>query len=302
MQVTKLACIVCQESNSSSILIFCKNCNNLMGQYMENFTLFQYNKKSVQTHFLFWLLIFFSLLLCSCSAISGTARYVADSTGEFIAPRGDRADFDLDNGIRFYKQAGLYTGEIVTRVHPTVNSSHKPTALFVPLGLVQNSRDHEAVSKGVSRLVYESFLAEKTFAALEYNGYVIPYHVEDMLPVARQKGAEYLVGGVINQYFDGGATGDSRFAMQLYIYQVDSGDLMWSLHHSGVLPYKADSQFGLFTVKNRMPVNPMSTLISVVGGELARLIHYWTDPKEMRQKEMEEHDKSFSGYTDPEAF
>lgn len=285
---------------------------------MEKFTLFQYNNKGnrmdgssnagtvsiidAKTHFLFLFFVVICTLLCSCSTIKGTARYIADSTDEFVNTRGGRADFDLGSGMRIYKDANIYTGEIVTRVHPTANLERKPTALFVPLGLVQNSRDHQAVSLGVSRLVYESFLAEQTFAALEYYDYIVPYRAEDMLPVAREKGADYLIGGVINQYYDGGATGDSRFAMQLYVYQVESGDLMWSLHHSGVLPYKPDADNSFYKVKTRMPVNPMSTLISAVSGELATLIHYWTDQATMKERERKAYEESFSGYLDPDAF
>lgn len=269
---------------------------------MEKFTLFQYNNSDTRTHFLFLVFILLSGLLCSCSTISGTARYLSDSTGEYMNVRGGRTEFDLDNGLRVYKDANIYTGEIVTRVHPTANLEAKPTALFVPLGLVQNNRDHEAISRGVSRLIYESFLQEQTFAVLEYNDYVIPYRTEDMLPAAREKGAEYLIGGLINQYYDGTNTGESRFAMQLFVYQVDSGDLMWSLSHSGVLPYKPDAHNGFYKVKTRMPVNSMTTLISTVGSELATLLHYWTDEAYMKEKEKQEYKDSYSGYTDPDAF
>lgn len=285
-----------------------------MGQFMGNFTLFQYNNEGTEmaagaqtrmdagTHVLFLFFLILCVLLCSCSTIKGTARYIGDSADEFVNAPNGRADHDLALGLRFYREAGIYTGEIVTRVHPTANLEGKPTALFVPLGLVQNNRDHQAISLGVSRLVYESFLQEQTFAVLEYNDYVVPYRTEDMLPLAREKGADYLIGGVINQYFDGGAAGDSRFAMQLFVYQVESGDLMWSLHHSGVLPYKPDSDYALFKVKHRMPVNPMSTLIAAVSGELATLIHYWTDYAAMEEKERKAHEESFSGYLDPDAF
>ena len=51
-----------------------------------------------------------------------------------------------------------------------------------------------------------------------------------------------------------------------------------------------------------MPVNPMSTLIAAVSGELAELIHYWTDYKTMEERERKEYEKSFSGYMDPDAF
>lgn len=268
-----------------------------MGRFMGIFTLFQRNNKFLPACFLIL------LCLCSCSTVTGTARYASDKTKEFVSPRGGRADFDLQNGFRIYKQAGIYTGEIVTRVHPNKNLDKRPAALFVPLGLVQNSRDHYAVSQGVSRLVYESFLAESTFSALEYADYGVPYHTEQMLPYAKEKGADFLVGGLINQYYDGGAAGDSRFAMQLFVYHVETGNLIWSIHHSGVLPYKPDGEFAFFTVKNRMPVNPMSTLISAVSSEIALLLHYWTDPEAMKKREMQEELKnSYRGYTAPNAF
>ena len=270
---------------------------------MGKFVLFQGNKKYGQGSALFFALFVLCVFLGSCSTVSGTARYAADKTGEFVSPRGGRADFDLQSVFRFYKEAGVYLGEIRTRVHPNQNLKERPTALFVPFGLVQESRDHFAVSQGVSRIIYESFLAEGTFAALEYSEYGVPYHAEYMLSYAREKGADYLVGGLINQYFDGGATGDSRFSVQLYVYHAQSGQLMWSVQHSGVLPYKPDGEFAFFTVKTRMPVNPMSTLISAVGDELALLLHYWTDPKGMKEREMrEELHNSYRGYTAPNAF
>ena len=126
-----------------------------MGQIMGKFTLFQYNNKDTEMtaqaaagtqsrtdtrmHFLFLFFVLTCALLCSCSTIKGTARDLSDSMDEFVNTRGGRTDYDFGQGMRMYKEAGIYTGEIVTRVHPTANLKGKPTALFVPLGLVQNS-------------------------------------------------------------------------------------------------------------------------------------------------------------------
>lgn len=52
-------------------------------------------------------------------------------------------------------------------VHPNANLTHKPAALFVPLGLTQDLRSADAVSEGVSRLVWQSLLNEETFSTLE---------------------------------------------------------------------------------------------------------------------------------------
>lgn len=257
---------------------------------------------NISRRMVFFFFLFLCLGLNACSAIKGTASYAYDTTKEVVAPRYGRMDFDLSEGIRFYKQAGIYLGEIYTQVHPNINLEKKPTALFVPMGLVQENRDHEAISQGVSRIIWQNFLAESTFATLEYAELGIPYSLEHALPYAEQKGAEYLVGGLIQQYYDGGANGDSRFAVQLQVYHVASGSLMWSINHSGVLPYKNDGDFATFRIKNRMPVNPMSTLVSAVGSELAILLHYWTEPKLMQAKDRQKERESFKGRLFPSAF
>ncbi len=250
----------------------------------------------------FFCFLFICLGLNACSTVKGVSSYAYDSSKEIVAPRYGRMDFDISEGFRFYKQAGIYLGEIITRVHPNRNLEERPTALFVPMGLVQDNRDHEAISQGVSRLIWESFLSEGTFATLEYAELGIPYSLENALPYAEQKGAEFLVGGVIQQYYDGGAIGDSRFAMQLQVYHVATGSLIWSINHSGVLPYKNDGDFAVFKVKNRMPVNPMSTLVAAVGDEIATLLHFWTEPKIMQAKERQRLRTTLKGRINPSAF
>lgn len=52
------------------------------------------------------------------------------------------------------------------------------------------------------------------------------------LPLARGMGAELLIGGYITYYFDGGTTGDSRISLQLEVYDVKTGMMLWSMAHA----------------------------------------------------------------------
>lgn len=197
------------------------------------------------------------------------------------APSPDgRARLDLASQPQIFSNEGGYYAGIKVMVHPNNNLTHKPTALFVPLGLTQDLRSASAVSEGVSRQVWQSMLKEETFSTLELADMRPPYQADMALPLARQMGAELLVGGYITYYLDGGATGDSRISLQLEVYDVKTGMMLWSMAHAGMMPYQPPRDFIVLEVKQRMPADPMGTLIASVSGDMARLLHMWTAPEE----------------------
>ena len=83
--------------------------------------------------------------LCACApSPNGTAR------------------LDLASQPQIFSNENGYYAGITVMVHPNANLTHKPAALFVPLGLTQDLRSADAVSEGVSRLVWQSLLNEET--------------------------------------------------------------------------------------------------------------------------------------------
>lgn len=197
------------------------------------------------------------------------------------APVSDgRARLDLASQPQlFSNESGYYAG-IKVMVHPNNNLTRKPAALFVPLGLTQDLRNFRAVSEGVSRQVWQTMLEEETFSTLELADMNPPYQADLALPLARQMGAELLIGGYITYYLDGGTTGDSKISLQLEVYDVKTGMMLWSMAHAGMIPYQPPRDFIVLEVKQRMPADPMGTLISSVSGDMARLLHMWTAPEE----------------------
>lgn len=203
------------------------------------------------------------------------------STLPACAPAPDGiARLDLASQPQIFSNEDGYYAGITVMVHPNVNLTHKPTALFVPMGLTQELRSAYAVSEGVSRQVWQCMLNEGTFSTLELADMAPPYRADMALPLARQMGAELLIGGYITYYFDGGSTGDSRISLQLEVYDTKTGAMLWSMAHAGMIPYQPPRDFILLEVTQRMPADPMGTLIASVAGDMARLLHMWTDPEE----------------------
>lgn len=237
-----------------------------------------------------------TLLVLSVFVLSACA-----STKAAIFPPSGRADFDLAQGIRFYEEANVYLGQTQVNIRPNINLDTPPTALFMPFGMVQEARDHSVISQGVSRLIWQQFLAEETFSVLEFANASAPYRLEYALNLAKSKQAQFLVGGTITYFLDGGTTADSKFAMQLEIYDTNSGMMVWSINQSGVIPYKFDRDYALFRIKHRMPMDPMSYLISAVARITAVRLHEWTNPILMEERKTNS-EKGYFDYLDPPAF
>ena len=228
------------------------------------------------------------LLICvsgfgGCAAVDETAGAAA------YAVEGDKGRYylDLASVPTKYVDSKIYTGEMLVTIHPNVNLEKRPTALFVPLGLTQKMRDSGAVSQGVSRQVWQQFLREETFSTLELANMDPPYRADMAVPLARSKGADMMVGGYITYYYDGGSNGDTSISLQLEIYDTRTGDLLWSVAHAGTLPYQTKRDFLLLEVESRMPADPMGAVIARVAGDMARLIHLWSDPEAIRQQRMD---------------
>ncbi len=221
---------------------------------------------------------FLRLLVPLCLASLVGCSYVSEKTEQANGPEG-RAYLDLASQPTFYSQSKIYRADVQVTVHPNVNLPCAPSALFVPLGLTQDMRDQLRVSQGVSRQVWQQLVGSGAFSTLELADMRPPYRVDQALPVARRLGAEFLVGGYITYYFDGASNTDSKLSLQLEVYDVKSGDLIWAMGHAGVLPYEVTRDFLLWQSKTRMPADPMGTLIAAVAGDMGELLHLWADPE-----------------------
>ncbi len=190
----------------------------------------------------------------------------------------DRVRFDLAGDATIFVNNKVQRGEIVVSVHPNVNLEAPPTALLMPFGLTQPMNDATRVSLGVSRIIWQQLLASGAFSVLEMPDMRPPYTVETALNFARAKGAQFLVGGYITYYLDGGTVGDTRISLQMEVYDVLTGNLLWSMAHAGVLPYETTRDFLLVEVKTRMPYDPVAAVITALTADMGKLLSMWTDP------------------------
>ncbi len=214
------------------------------------------------------------LMLTGCSAIGNTISSTANALSS-----QEKMQYDGSDSATFVLANRVVRNEQVVMVHPNVNLDNPPTALFVPFGLTQDVLQHESLSQGISRTIWQQFLSSQAFSAIELAQMSPPYRVEYALPIARQKNADFLVGGYVTYYFEGGSTADSRVSLILEVYDVKTNQLIWSVAHAGEMPYETVRDFILFKVKTAMPFDPAYVVTATLAQDMAQLLKLWTTPQ-----------------------
>lgn len=214
-----------------------------------------------------------ALMVCVLTFASlGCARSPDDSyssvslTGDFSAP------FQIltDNFVRRQPPA-VY-------VRPDSPLGYRPTALMVPLRMMQQMNNAVTFSDLLSRQIWQVWLSQGAFSTLEYAPQAGPFERNRALALARQKGAQVLVGGFINHYMDGGSGGESSISLSVEAYDVKTGNMIWQIAQGGLMDKEKKHDFYLFTVTERNPADPSSLIVRSLAWDMGKIILKWVNP------------------------
>ncbi len=215
---------------------------------------------------------FFTIALVLAASL-GCARSPDDSyssvalTGDFSTPFQIRTD----NFVRRQPPA-VY-------VQPQAPIGHRPRALFVPLRTMQQMTNAITFGDLLTREIWQVWLSLGAFETLEYAPFAGPFDRARALELARRKGAELLVGGYINHYMDGGANGESSVSLAIEIYDVKSGNLIWSISQGGLMEKQQKHNFYLFEITERNPADPSGLIARSLAWDMGRIVLKWANPQ-----------------------
>ena len=203
--------------------------------------------------------LLFLLLLSSCSTSNPKVNVAGDASFPL--------QVQLNNWVR-RQDPQIF-------VRPNISPTRPPSALMLPLRVTQEIRDPVTLSRNLSRIVWQTWLNQRSFSILEYAYDAQPYDPTRALALGKQKGADLVVGGYITHYLDGGQTGTSSVSISMEIWETATGNLLWSLGHAGFLEYQKAHDFYLFQVRTRQPMDPPSAVLQLLAEEMGKLIHDW---------------------------
>lgn len=209
------------------------------------------------------------LLALSVCVLSGCGR-----------PHGDMAtlaEYSIDNSVR--------TSPVAVGVKPLAPLERHPRVLFMPLRVRQEVAHHVTLGREVSRQIWQEWLSMRLFSVMQFAEESGPWNANSALAQGRKLGAELVVGGYVNSYLDGGTEGKSSASIQLEIYEVRSGTMLFSLAQAGLIEKIPARDYYLFSVKERMPLDPAALVVRTLARGMGQKVQEWTQtPEERRQR------------------
>ncbi len=213
------------------------------------------------------LLLCLTLLIISCGCT--TMRSV-----------DDHVDFELASQTVIYRNQWVRKSALDVHIRPREHAINAPSVLFIPLRVTQPIDNPNDLAFAISRNIYQTWLTMQLFPAMEFTGDPTPYRRDRAVQMGRVRNADMVVGGFITYVYAGGTAGDTQIAIHLEAHDVQTGQLVWSMAQSGLMPASKTSDYLLFATKTRLPSDPLYAITRVISVEMGQELQNWLVPKE----------------------
>ncbi len=196
-----------------------------------------------------------------------------------VASIDDHVDFDLASQATIYRDQWVRRGPPEVHVRPNAPASKAPTVLFIPFRTTQPMQQPGMIGYSVARNIYQTWASMQLFPAMEFSGNDTPYRRDLAVQLGRQRGADMVVGGFVTYVYAGGTAGDTQLAVQVEAHDVQSGQLVWSMAQSGLIPASKKNDYLLFATKSRLPSDPLYAITRVIAIDMGKHIQNWIAPQ-----------------------
>jgi hypothetical protein len=84
-----------------------------------------------------------------------------------------------------------------------------------------------------------------------------------------------VVGGFVTYAYAGGTAGDTQLALQVEAHDTRSGQMVWSMAQSGLIPASRTTDYFLFTTRYRLPSDPLHAITQALASDMGRQLQNW---------------------------
>lgn len=186
---------------------------------------------------------------------------------------------DLSGPMLIEDYAKVQTSQLEVSVRPQTRLRDEPKVVIFPIRMMHPVENASAISKSITWEIWNVILKNQIFSHVEYASNREIESLQQALAYAREKKATLVITGISNSFLDGGSVGTSRVALNLQIYDVRTGALVWSLHQSGEL--KATQRMDYIVVQRQsvLPHNPIGTIVATLTNNMVQPVKLWRNSR-----------------------
>lgn len=175
----------------------------------------------------------------------------------------------------------IYRDTWVQRNPPEVHVQPKSRApsdlrvLFIPFRVTQPMDNPTILGYTTARTIWQTWLTMQIFPNMEFTGDDTPYRRDRAVQLGQMRGADMVIGGFVTYVYAGGTAGDSQMAVQVEAHDTRSGQMLWSMAQSGIVPASRTTDYFLFATKTRMPSDPLHAIAQAMASDMGRQLQDW---------------------------
>lgn len=214
----------------------------------------------------------------------------------------ENVDFDLASQPTIHIDNWVRRSPVQVYVYPSGDPAVPPKTLFVPFRMTQRMENATVIGTNVSRIVWQSWLQHEVLDTIEFANTNTPYRTDVALALARQRGADMVVGGYVTHILDGGTVSDTVVSISVEAYDVKTGNMIWSMAEGGTMPRSNTSDYLILATKSRMPTDPLAAVISTLGRDMGLKVREWAKGIPANTNNNSSKSKAFDVKSDVQAF
>lgn len=163
-------------------------------------------------------------------------------------------------------------------VRPVNQPLMPQSVLFIPFRINTSVDRVNHLEMELSRVFWQTWLAAGVSPVLAFDESGSWRGENDAVERARAAGADLAVGGEITYLLFGGTEGRTAVSLRLNILDAATGELLWSMAHSGHMAQGPTRDYVFFSQHSRMPGDPMQAILSTLAVEMAQPVKLWNQP------------------------
>ncbi len=187
----------------------------------------------------------------------------------------EHVNFDPSAKTIIYRDQWVRRTAPEVHIEPAQQASHAPTVLFIPFRVTQPMDNSMPLGYTVARVIWQTWNSMRLFPAMEFTGDTVPYRRDRAVQLGRMRGVDMVVGGFVTYAYAGGTAGDSQLSVQIEAHDTQSGQLVWSIAQSGLMPASQTNDYFLFATRTRLPSDPMHAITKAIAIDTGKVIQNW---------------------------
>jgi len=179
------------------------------------------------------------------------------------------------------EQSNLYVDAWVKRNNPAVfvqpqNAPSRPfKAVVLPFKIQQDIPYARDLSRQLTEVFAQTWSQDAVFPSLYFEPAMEGGTVEQAILVGRDRSADCVVTGRINYLLAGGTRSDSAVSITFEIFDVSTGQRIWSMSHAGRIDIGKTDDFIFFKRETRMPQDPLWAIMTALAHDTGGPIKKW---------------------------